>query len=168
MIRTLNGTASLHGSGLTVHGTDIDGALSTVAAAQRLNLAEVGAFLLAAPLGRAASKGYRFGGIRGDAGRAKDTAVTKLVSDWTVRDGVAQARDVALATRKNRIALQGRLDMPNERFAGVTVAVLDPAGARGSGRRSTARSATRGWTRPAPWSRRSSERSSTCSRRRGS
>jgi len=128
MIRTLNGTDSLHGSGLTVHGTDIDGALSTVAAAQRLNLAEVGAFLLAAPLGRAASKGYRFGGIRGDAGRAKDTAVTKLVSDWTVRDGVAQARDVALATRKNRIALQGRLDMPNERFAGVTVAVLDPAG----------------------------------------
>jgi len=128
MIRTLNGTASLQGSGLTVHGTDIDGALSTVAAAQRLNLAEVGAFLLAAPLGKAATKGYRFGGIRGDAGRAKDTAVTKLVSDWTVRDGVAQARDVAFSTGKNRIALQGRLDMPNERFAGVTVAVLDPAG----------------------------------------
>jgi AsmA protein len=126
--RTLNGTASLRGNGLTFHGMDVDGALSTVAAAQGLNLADVGAFLLAAPLGKTATKGYRFVGIRGDAGRAKDTAVTKLVSDWTVHDGVARARDVAFSTGKNRIALQGRLDMPNERFAGVTVAVLDPAG----------------------------------------
>jgi len=35
---------------------------------------------------------------------------------------------VALATRKNRIAMKGRLDIVNERFAGITVAVLDPAG----------------------------------------
>ncbi len=128
MKRTLTGTASLRGNGLTVHGTDVDGALSTVAAAQRLNLAEVGAFLLAAPLGRTATKGYRFGGILGGAGRTKDTAVTTLVSDWTVRNGIAEARDVALATRKNRIAMKGRLDIVNERFAGITVAVLDPAG----------------------------------------
>jgi AsmA protein len=128
MKRTLNGTVSLRGEKLTVHGLDIDGVMSSVAQARRMNLADVGAFLLAGPLGTAVTKGYRFGGIYGSAVRSGDSEVTKLVSDWTVRDGIAQARDVAFATRRNRIALNGKLDLVNERFVDVTVAVLDPKG----------------------------------------
>ena len=125
MKRTLNGKVSLRGKGLTVHGMDIDNMLSTVSAAQQLNLADVGTFMLAGPLGTAVTKGYRFGGT---GGRGKDTEVTMLVSDWTVRDGIAESRDVAFSTRRNRIALKGRLDLVNERFVDVTVAVLDPKG----------------------------------------
>jgi AsmA protein len=128
MKRTLNGKVSLRGKGLTVHGMDIDGMLSTVSAAQQLNLADVGAFLLAGPLGTGATKGFQSGGPQRSAGRAKDTEVTMLVSDWTVRDGIAEARDVAFSTRRNRIALKGRLDLVNERFLDVTVAALDPKG----------------------------------------
>jgi len=48
MRRTLSGTVSLQGDGLTLHGMDIDAILSKVGEAQNLDLADVGAFLLAA------------------------------------------------------------------------------------------------------------------------
>jgi AsmA protein len=128
MKRTLSGQVSLRGDDLTLHGMDIDGALSTVEQAQQLNLADMGAFLLTGPLGAEATKGYRFGGASRSAAGEKESRLTRLVSDWTVRDGVAEAKDVAFATRKNRIALKGKLDIVNERFVDVTVAVLDEKG----------------------------------------
>jgi len=128
MKRTLSGSLSLRGDGLTLHGMDIDAILSKTEEAQSLNLADVGAFLLAGPLGSAAVKGYRFEGLYRSAAREGETPITRLVSDWTVRDGVADARDVAFSTGKNRIALKGKLDLVNGRFVDVTVAVLDEKG----------------------------------------
>jgi AsmA protein len=128
MKRTLSGQVSLRGSDLTLHGLDIDQALSTLEQAQQLNLADVGAFLLAGPLGTAATKGFRYGGVFPSTTREGESRVARLVSDWTVRDGMAEAKDVAFATRKNRIALKGRLDIVNERFVDVTVAALDEKG----------------------------------------
>ena len=128
MKRTVRGQVSLRGEDLTLHGTDIDGVLSTAEQAQQMNLADVGAFLLAAPLGTAVTKGYRFGGVYGASAKGGESKLTLLVSGWTIRDGVAEARDVAFATRKNRIALKGKLDIVNGRFVDVTVAVLDGKG----------------------------------------
>jgi AsmA protein len=128
MKRTLSGTVSLRGDGLTLHGMEIDEILSKVEEAQKLNLADVGAFLLAGPLGPAAVKGYRYGGLYRSATREGETRITRLVSDWTVRNGVAEARDVAFSTGKNRIALKGKLDLVNGRFVDVTVAALDEKG----------------------------------------
>jgi len=128
MTRTLSGTVSLRGDGLTLHGMEIDAILSKVEEARKLNLADVGAFLLAGPLGSAALKGYRYGGLYRSTTREGGTRITRLVSDWSVRDGVAEARDVAFSTGKNRIALKGKLDLVNGRFVDVTVAVLDEKG----------------------------------------
>jgi len=128
MKRTLRGTVSLRGEDLTLHGIDIDAVLSKMEEAQQLNLADVGAFLLAGPLGPAVTKGYSFGGVYGAGAKGGESRLTRLVSDWTVRDGMAEAKDVAFATRKNRIALKGNLDIVHERFVDVTVAVLDEKG----------------------------------------
>jgi AsmA protein len=128
MRRTLSGSLSLRGDGLTLHGMEIDEILSKVDEAQKLNLADVGAFLLTGPLGSAALKGYRYGGLYRSATREGETRIVRLVSDWTVRDGVADARDVAFSTAKNRIALKGKLDLVNGRFVDVTVAALDKKG----------------------------------------
>jgi len=128
MKRSLSGTVSVRGDGLTLHGMEIDAILSKVEEAQKLNLADVGAFLLAGPLGPAALKGYRYGGLYESSTREGGTRITRLVSDWSVRDGVAEARDVAFSTGKNRIALKGKLDLVNGRFVDVTVAVLDGKG----------------------------------------
>jgi uncharacterized protein involved in outer membrane biogenesis len=128
MKRTVTGQVSLRGENLTVQGMDIDRVLSSMEQAMHLNLVDLGAFVLAGPLGTAATKGYGFEGVSGAVAQGGESQVTKLVSDWTVRNGVAEAKDVAFATRKTRIALKGRLDIVNERFLDVTVAVLDAKG----------------------------------------
>jgi AsmA protein len=128
MKRTLSGTVSLRGDGLTLHGMEIDRVLSKAVDAKKLGLADVGAFVLAGPLGSAALKGYRYGDLYRSATREGETRIQRLVSDWTVRDGVADAGDVAFSTEKNRIALKGKLDLVNGRFADVTVAALDGKG----------------------------------------
>ncbi len=128
MTRTLDGGLSLRGEGLTLYGMDIDEVLSKMKEARSMNLADVGAFLLTGPLGPAAIQGYRFGGVYESAVGGGETRITRLVSDWTVKNGIAEAKDVAFATRKNRIALKGKLDLVDERFVDVTVAALDEKG----------------------------------------
>jgi AsmA protein len=128
MKRTVRGQVSLRGEDLTLHGMDIDGTLSTVEQAHQMNLADVGALLLVGPLEAMVTKGYRFGGVDGASAKGGESELTVLVSEWTIRDGVAEAKDVAFATRKNRIALKGKLDIGKERFVDVTVAVLDEKG----------------------------------------
>jgi AsmA protein len=87
---------------------------------------DIGAVFLAGPVGLAVTKGYDFADLfRGSGG---NTRIETLVSDWHVDRGVAHARDVAMATSKNRIALQGELDFVHERFDDVTIAVLDAKG----------------------------------------
>jgi uncharacterized protein involved in outer membrane biogenesis len=128
MKRTVRGRVTLRGEGLTLHGIDLDGTLSTVEQARQTNLADLGALLLVGPLEAAITKGYRFNGVDGTSAGGGESRVTVLVSEWTVRDGVAEAVDVAFATPKNRIALTGKLDIGKERFEDVTVAVLDAKG----------------------------------------
>ena len=128
MQRTVRGRVSLRGEDLTLHGVDLDGTLSTLEQARRANLADLGALLLVGPLEAVVTKAYRFGGVGGASAEGGESKVTVLVSEWTIRGGVAEAEDVAFATRKNRIALDGKLDIGNGRFVGVTVAVLDGKG----------------------------------------
>jgi AsmA protein len=45
-----------------------------------------------------------------------------------VEKGVAQAKDVALSTRENRLALHGGLDFVNDDFDDVVVALVDAKG----------------------------------------
>ena len=126
LVQTATGEISLRGRDLTLVDDDLDLTLSRFKASQNFNLVDVGAVFLAGPLGVAVTKGYNFATLfRGSGGNSR---IGTLVSEWKVEHGVAQARDVALATNKNRIALQGGLDFVNERFADVTVAVIDAKG----------------------------------------
>ena len=124
--QTLGGEVSLHGTNLTLYGSDLDQEFSRYESSQNFNLLDVGAVFLAGPLGLAVTKGYNFASIfRGSGDRS---SIGKLCSDWKVERGVAQARDVAMATKENRVALKGRLNFVNERFENVTVALIDARG----------------------------------------
>ena len=126
MVQTAAGDLSLRSGHLMLVGNDLDRQLSRLESSQRFNLVDVGAVFFAGPLGLAATRGYDFAGLfRGSGG---NSSIGILVSDWTVDRGVAQAKDVAMATSQNRIALQGGLDFVHERFADVTVAVIDAKG----------------------------------------
>jgi hypothetical protein len=60
--------------------------------------------------------------------RGGRSEIRTIVSDWKVERGVVRAQNAAMATNKNRIALQGGLDFVNERFNDMTVAVIDAQG----------------------------------------
>lgn len=123
---TAAGVVSLRGDNLSLAIGDLDEKLSRYESSQSFNLIDVGAFFFAGPLGLAVTKGYNFARIF--QGAEGSTAIRKLVSEWQVEHGVAQARDVAMATRANRIALQGGLDFVSGRYDEVTVAVINAKG----------------------------------------
>lgn len=124
--QTLQGQVSLRGRDLVLKGRDLDQAFARFESSQTFNLVDMGALFFAGPAGLALTKGYDFAGVlQGSQGRS---VIRTLVSDWTVERGVARSRDVAIATNKNRVALQGRLDFVNERFDDVTVALIDAKG----------------------------------------
>jgi uncharacterized protein involved in outer membrane biogenesis len=126
MKQTAHGEISLRGENLTLKGHDLDREFARYESSQNFNLVDVGAFFFAGPFGLAVTKGYNFASIfQGSEGRSE---IRKLVSDWKVEHGVAQAQDVAMATNANRVALRGGLDFVNERFDDVTVALIDAKG----------------------------------------
>jgi uncharacterized protein involved in outer membrane biogenesis len=124
--QTARGRISLRGENLTLDGRDLDREFARFESSQNFNLVDVGAYILAGPFGLVVTKGYDFGRIfQGSGGH---TEIRTLVSDWKVDHGVARAQDVAMATKENRIALQGVLDLVNERFDEVTMALIDAKG----------------------------------------
>jgi uncharacterized protein involved in outer membrane biogenesis len=126
MRQTAQGQISLRGKDLTLSGTDLDRAFSRFESSQHFNLVDVGAFFFAGPLALVVTKGYNFASnFQGTEGSSE---IRTLVSDWKVERGVAQAQDVAMATRENRVALQGGLDFVNDRFNDVTMALIDAKG----------------------------------------
>lgn len=139
--RSLQGKVSLRGSGIVLHGVDLDETFDRFEDSQNFNLVDVGAVLLAGPIGLAVTKGHDFASILGGLKGRSD--IRTLVSDWSISHGVLKADDVAIATLRHRVAMQGRLNLVDERFDGVTVALLDNAGC------ATVRQAIRGhFSRP--------------------
>ena len=123
---TAAGVVSLRGDNLSLAIGDLDEKLSRYESSQSFNLIDVGALFFAGPLGLAVTKGYDFARIF--QGTAGTTTIRTLVSEWQVEHGVAHAKDVAMATRANRLALQGGLDFVSGRYDEVTVAVVDARG----------------------------------------
>ena len=126
MLQTAEGEISLRGENLTLKGSDLDREFARYETSQNFNLVDLGAFFFAGPVGLVVTKGYNFASIfQGSGGRSE---IRQLVSEWKVERGVAQAQDVAMATKLNRVALTGRLDLVNQRFDDVTMALIDAQG----------------------------------------
>ncbi len=125
--RSLSGQVSLNGENIGLNGMDIDDMISSLLKSRRFNLVDVGAFFLAGPLGPAVTRGYRFADLFKESLGGKGV-IAKLVSVWKVKNGVAEAVDVAMATKKRRIAMKGGLNFTDNRFEDAVVAVVDQRG----------------------------------------
>ena len=126
LLQHLDGELRLSGRDLVLRGMDLDQELARFQRTQRFSLVDAGAFLFAGPAGLAATKGSEFVRLldRVDG----DTPVTHLLLDWTVEDGIARARDVAMATERNRVALKADLDLPARSIRDAAVAVINQDG----------------------------------------
>ena len=120
------GEMSLSGINLTLAGSDLDKELLKYESSQNFNLVDLSTFLFAGPIGLAVTKGYEFASLGQQSGGS--TQIRTVVSRWKVAKGVAHATDVAMATRENRVALQGGLDFVDDEYDDVTVALVDSNG----------------------------------------
>jgi len=125
--QSLSGDVSLKGENLMLYNMDIDALIPKYERSQNFNLVDVGAFFLAGPFGPVLTKSYNFGSLYEELQGGKGN-IRMFVSIWKVKRGVADATDVALATKKYRIAMKGGLNFNNDQFDNVTVAVLDKRG----------------------------------------
>jgi AsmA protein len=123
----MDGTFSLRGDHLVIYTMDLDKVLSSYETSQEFNLVDLGAFFIAGPLTTLPISGYRYWHVytQTQGGRG---AITQFISNWKIKDGVADATDCALATRHNRIALKGKLNLVSEQYDDVIVAILDDKG----------------------------------------
>jgi AsmA protein len=110
-----------------LYNMDIDALIPKYERSQNFNLVDVGAFFLAGPFGPVLTKSYNFGSLYEELQGGKGN-IRMFISIWKVKRGIADATDVALATKKYRIAMKGGLNFNNDRFDNVTVAVLDKRG----------------------------------------
>jgi AsmA protein len=126
LMGSADGNVSLGGTNLKLDGMDLDKALAKYEASQSFNLFDLGAVLLAGPFGLIVSRGYEMSTLVPAGGGSSE--IRTIVSKWKVEKGVAHAVDVAMATRDNRIALQGGLNFVNNEFDEVIIAQVDASG----------------------------------------
>jgi AsmA protein len=106
---------------------DLDALLTSYETSQNFNLVDLGAFFITGPLSSLAIWGYRYWNVS-DHTSGGQGSITHFNSHWMIKKGVAEAADCALATRHNRIALKGKLDLVSERYDNILVALLDEKG----------------------------------------
>lgn len=122
----LNGYLNLNGEDLIFYGMDVDQLINRFQRSQNFNLVDVGAVVLAGPIGLAVTKGADFTNLV--IGSYKDsTKVTQIVSEWNCENGKLIMSDVAFSTEENRIACIGWIDL-NTNTLDITFAVLDKNG----------------------------------------
>ncbi len=124
---TMTGDISWKGNDLTVLDFDPDALLSASGEKNDVSFAQMGALLLPGPPVNEAARSLLAldNAVETDRGKG---LVRTLVSTWTVKNGVFEAKDVALATTGHRVALKGRIDLPGKRFDEITVALVNDKG----------------------------------------
>lgn len=127
--RSMMGTIEVSGQSLQLYGVDVDNVLKKYQKSQNFNLTDVGAVLIAGPIGLAVTKGTDFVSLASVSLDAdQQTQISTLYARWNLDQLQLRTEDVAFATPLNRIAIQGQIDFLNESIPGMTIAVVDSKG----------------------------------------
>ena len=126
LVSKLNGDIHLAGKNLIMYGVDSDELIEKFKRSQKFTLVDVGAVLLAGPVGLAVTKGTDYASII-VLNSGEKTKITNIVSDWSIHDGKLTVKDVAFATKKNRIAGYGWFNFAADSLD-FTIALLNKNG----------------------------------------
>lgn len=127
LTQTLSGEVSLSGRGLKTHDLDVDKLIKKFDKTRGFNLLDFAAFFVAGPLGPLATKGYAFGRVYQQLGTGEGT-LDRLLTTWSIDGGLAEARDCALATKKNRVAFVGKIELVEGVYQDAAIVVLNERG----------------------------------------
>jgi AsmA protein len=122
----MKGSVNLSGKNLMFYGMDADKLIEKFQRSQNFNLVDLGAVLLAGPIGIAVTKGSDYASIL-IANPGESSQITSMVSNWKIDNGVVTIQDAAFATTKNRIASKGSIDFLQDSL-NLTIALLNKNG----------------------------------------
>lgn len=123
------GTIEITGDSLLLYGMNIDDILRKYEKSQNFNLTDLGAVLVAGPVGLAVTKGTDFVSLASiNLDSTHKTKIKTLLTKWKLENQQLITEDVAFATAMNRIALNGRIDFARDSIPGLTIAVVDKNG----------------------------------------
>jgi len=129
IIINTKGSFKVKGDSLTIYGIDVDKLLRRYKRSQNFNLVDIGAFMLAGPVGAVVTKGGDFVRLVGINLKAEDsTHVSQAIANWRFQNGIIETTDVAFNTPLNRFAFDGKFDIVNDSIPGFTAYVLDKNG----------------------------------------
>jgi AsmA protein len=126
IIRNMNGEIYLRGKDLTFYGVDADEIIEKYKRSQSFNLVDLGAVMLAGPVGIAVTKGSDFASIF-ILNTGKSSRINNFISNWKIEKGIVLAKDVAFSTDKNRIAIKGFMNLPDDSL-NITLALINKYG----------------------------------------
>jgi AsmA protein len=126
IVNNMSGAIKLSGENLVLNGLDADEVIENFKRSQNFNLVDLGAVLLAGPVGIAVTKGSDFARIL-VFNSGKKTKITKMVSNWNIKNGIFDINDAAFTTTKNRIALKGLIGF-SDNSLDLTIALLNKKG----------------------------------------
>jgi hypothetical protein len=123
------GTIEISSSNLHFYGLNVDKALRKYERSQNFNLTDIGAVVIAGPVGLAVTKGSEFVSLAAiSTDSTQQTAITSLYARWDLNRLVLSTEDVAFITAQNRIAFDGKIDFASNTVPGLTIAVVDKKG----------------------------------------
>lgn len=125
--RTLRGHVSIRGEHLSIHGWDIDRLIDDYNRTQKFDFIDLGAVVVAGPLGPLLTRGLDVARLYGGMGHGS-SEILKLASDWEIVDGIATASDVAFSTAKNTVAFRGAVSLVSDSLENFFVATVDQHG----------------------------------------
>lgn len=127
--RSISGNIEINADSTFLYGIEIDDVISKFKQSQNFNLTDLGAVLVAGPLGLAVTKGSDFVSLaRINFDSTKFTKINKLYLKWKLENHQLITQDVAVATKFNRIAFDGSIDLLEKSIPGLTISVVDKNG----------------------------------------
>ncbi len=113
IVNNLNGYINLSGKNLLLYGFDADEIIEKFKRSQNFNLLDLGAVMLAGPVGIAVTKGSDIASIFA-FNEGELTNISKIVSNWSINNSTFIIDDAAFTTHKNRVASNGIIDFNND------------------------------------------------------
>lgn len=113
---------------LLLHGLDLNKVLNEFQNSQSVGMLDVGAVVLLGPAGVLLTKGNDYNNLINSVGNEGNSKINQLNLNLTLADDIVTMDDVAFSTTQHRLAVKGKINLKEKKFATFKVATIDKKG----------------------------------------
>ena len=126
-LRSMNGEIKFRGKKMLLQGISVEEKILEYKHSRSFDASGLTALFTAGPFGAVLTKDIRFAPLPSEDSVVMEN-IGSLSADWKIKDGIAQAKDVAFSTEKYRFAVTGDIDLVQEDFNDMTIRLVNKFG----------------------------------------